>query len=459
MEHSAGLPPAVSSLGGRRRRAGLIGSVAGPMAFTLVVLPWRGDADLGAVLPAYFLLVVGVAVVGGLTPALVAALVSFLLANWFLTQPFNTLSVDRGAAVAQLVVFVVVAVLVSLVVEAGARSRALAARRSAESEVMSRLARSPVGGTSVAGVLAETTQLFELDGAVFTPHGEPEEQVTVGLRSGSAPTHRIETAGGSVLETWGVPSFADDLSLLRSLADAGERAWHEQRLEQEASRVAALDAADRVRTALLAAVGHDLRTPLSVIKTAVTALRSGEGSWTDRDRDDLLSTADESVDRLTALIDNLLAMSRIEAGAVLVHLAPVSVVEVVSRVLIDQSDVAVDVPDGLPLVMADEGLFERVLANLVDNARRHGGGAIEINARPKAGAIAVAVVDRGPGMPESRLAEPFAARPGSDRQRTGSGLGLAIVGGLVDAMGSTVDVGHTPGGGTTVTVRIPIVAP
>jgi two-component system sensor histidine kinase KdpD len=455
MEQSGGLPPIVSGLGVRRRRAGLVGAVAGPIVFTLIVLPWRGDADLGAVLPAYFLLVVGVAVVGGLAPALTAALVSFLFANWFLTQPFNTLSVDRGDALAQLVVFVVVAVIVSLVVEAGARSRALAARRSAETEVMSRLARSKVGATSVEAVLTETMRLFDLDGVVFTPADESVDAVAVGGRQGSEPTHRITTAGGATLETWGAPSFADDLRLLRSLADAGERAWHEQVLEREASRAAALDEADRVRTALLAAVGHDLRTPLAVIKAAVTGLRLGEGSWSDDDRDDLLATADDSVDRLTALIDNLLAMSRIEAGAVLVHLEPVALVEVVSRLLIDQPDVTIDVPDELPLVQADEGLLERVIANLLDNAIRHGGGVTEVVAREDAGAIAVSVIDHGPGLPASRSVETFNTRPGSDRTGTGAGLGLAIVAGLVEAMGCTVEAGQTPGGGTTVTVRLP----
>src|SRR5689334_2267674 len=103
MEQSA--QPPTPGLSARRRRIGLIGSVAAPAVFTLTVLPWRGDADLGAVLPAYFLLVVGSAVLGGLASATVAAITSFLLANWFLTQPFNTLSVDRGAAAAQLVVF------------------------------------------------------------------------------------------------------------------------------------------------------------------------------------------------------------------------------------------------------------------------------------------------------------------------------------------------------------------
>ena len=456
MEQSGGLPPVASGLGARRRRAGLVGSVAGPIVFTLIVLPWRGDADLGAVLPAYFLLVVGAAVVGGLTPALIAAVVSFLSANWFLTQPFNTLSVDRGDALAQLLVFVVVAVLVSLVVEAGARSRTLAARRSAETEVMARLARSKVGATSVEAVLAETMQLFDLDGVVFTPPGGPSEAVSAGTRDSAEPTHQIATAGGSTLETWGTPAFADDLRLLRSLADASERAWHEQLLEREASRAAALDEADRVRTALLAAVGHDLRTPLAVIKAAVTGLRSSEASWSENDRDELLETADDSVDRLAALIDNLLAMSRIEAGAVLVRLEPVALVEVVSQVLIDRPDVTLAVPEELPPALADEGLLERVLANLVDNAVRHGGGAVEVAAREALDSIEVAVIDHGPGLPATRSAEPFAARPGSDRVTTGSGLGLAIVGGLVRSMGCSVDAGETPGGGTTVTVRLPL---
>jgi two-component system sensor histidine kinase KdpD len=426
------------------------------VAFTAIALPWRGDADLGAILPAYFLLVVAVAVVGGLTPALVAAIASFLLANWFLTRPFNTLSVDRGDALAQLVVFVVVAVLVSLVVEAGAQTRALAARREAEAEVMSRVARSKVGITSVEGVLSETMHLFDLEGVVFTPPDQPEDATSVGTRRGGEPTHRIIATGGSTLETWGTPSFADDLHLLRSLAAAAERAWHEQLLEREASRAAALDDADRVRTALLAAVGHDLRTPLAVIKTAVTALRSGEGSWTEEDRRDLLTTADDSVDRLTGLIDNLLAMSRIEAGAVLVHLEPVALIEVVSQVLIDRPEVTIEVPDDLPLVLADEALLERVLVNLVDNAIRHAGGAVEVAALKVSDSIEITVVDHGPGLPATRLAEPFLARPGSDRVSSGAGLGLAIVGGLVGAMGGEVEATGTPEGGTTVTVRLPV---
>ncbi len=458
MEQSSG-PPAVSGLGVRRRRAGLIGSVAGPIAFTLIVLPWRGDADLGAVLPAYFLLVVGAAVIGGLGPALIAAVVSFLAANWFLTQPFNTLSVDRRGALAQLLVFVVVAALVSLVVEAGARSRALAARRSLETDVMARLARSRVGATAVEAVLSETRQLFELDAVVFMPPAGATEAISVGVRHGSGPTHRIETEGGSTLETWGVPAFADDLRLLRSLADAAERSWYEQILEREASRAAALDEADRVRTALLAAVGHDLRTPLSVIKTAVSALRSDDSAWADSDREELLATADDSVDRLTALIDNLLAMSRIEAGAVLVRLERLSLVEVVSRVLIGRPEVAIDVSEELPLVMADEGLLERVIANLVDNAFRHGGGTVDVAAHESAGWIEVAVIDRGAGLPAARSNEPFAAQPGSDRIGAGSGLGLAIVGGLVSAMGCSVEAGGTRGGGVTMTVRIPVASP
>jgi two-component system sensor histidine kinase KdpD len=343
-----------------------------------------------------------------------------------------------------------------VVVEAGARSRALAARRAAETAVMSRLARARVGATTVEAVLTEIMQLFDLDGAALTPADDSIDPVAVGVRNGSEPTHRIVTSGGATLETWGAPSFADDLRLLRSLADTAERTWHEQLLEREASRAAALDEADRVRTALLAAVGHDLRTPLAVIKAAVTGLRSDEGSWAEGDRDDLLATADDSVDRLTALIDNLLAMSRIEAGAVLVHLRPVALVEVVSRLLIGRTDVTIDVPDDLPLVMADEGLLDRVLANLVDNALRHGGGAVEVAARQASDAIELVVVDHGPGLPATRSARPFAAQPGSDRVSTGVGLGLAIVGGLVSAMGSAVEAGGTPGGGTTVTVRLPV---
>ena len=248
--------------------------------------------------------------------------------------------------------------------------------------------------------------------------------------------------------------------MLRALAGAAGRAWETQRLAREAARAEQLAETDRVRSALLAAVGHDLRTPIAGIKTAVSGLRQADVTWQPEEEDELLETIEESADRLASLVDNLLAMSRIQAGALSVQLQPVSIDEVVSRALISLKATAVelDIPEDLPPVLGDEVLLERVIANLVDNARRFTppDGAVRITAReatPGAGrrqVVQVRVIDHGPGIPAEHWDEMF--RPFQrlgDRTPGGTGLGLAIVRGLTEAMQGSVTPSATPGGGLT----------
>lgn len=227
-----------------------------------------------------------------------------------------------------------------------------------------------------------------------------------------------------------------------------------------AREAAELEAGNRLRTALLAAVGHDLRTPLATAKAVVSGLRSHDVTLGDSDRHELLETADEALDRLAALVENLLDLSRLQAGALPVRTRPVPVGDVVTAALddlgVDSLDVVVDVAEDLPEVLVDPGLLERVIVNVVTNAQRHAGEGPLLTADTAGDRVMVRVVDRGPGIPPAdrdRVFVPF-QRLG-DRSPEGLGLGLALSRGLVEAMSGTLRLGDTAGGGLTVTISLP----
>lgn len=236
-----------------------------------------------------------------------------------------------------------------------------------------------------------------------------------------------------------------------------------ERRSAAAAAAAELEAADRLRTALLAAVGHDLRTPLATAKAAVSGLRAGDVDLPERDHQELLETADGAIDRLTGLVDNLLDMSRLQVGAMPVHLRPVRIEDVVSRALddigVEPRTVLLDVAEDLPPVMADAGLLERVVVNLVANAQRYSppGSPPLVSAELAGDRVNLSVIDRGPGIPAEahrRVFRPF-QRLGDTDPGTGIGLGLALARGLVEAMDSTLTPRETPGGGLTMIVSLP----
>ena len=241
--------------------------------------------------------------------------------------------------------------------------------------------------------------------------------------------------------------------------------------------------ATELRTALLAALGHDLRTPLTSIKAAVSSLRAKDLRLSDEDRNELLATVEESADRLTTLLDNLLDSSRLATGAVEPHIRPVGYDEVVARAMtgVEHRDqITVDVDEHLPEVLADAGLLERVVANVIDNAVRHGlrpvhagTGPAHAGTGPAAGEPAIAVrasalgthaelrvVDHGPGLPKGTadtVFAPFQRLAGDRDTGVGLGLGLSVAKGFMDAMGGTITAEDTPGGGLTVVISLPTV--
>ena len=274
----------------------------------------------------------------------------------------------------------------------------------------------------------------------------------------------ITVSGGPGLRLVGAGPelFAEDRRLLTSLAHAAGRAVEGQRLAGEAAQGRQLGEIDRLRSALLAAVGHELRTPLAGIKAAVSSLRQRDVVWTADDQEQFLATIEESTDRLTDLIANLLDMSRLQAHALSVTLRPVALDEVVAKALLGTRpvDLAGQVPDDLPLVLADPGLLERAVANVVANAGRYSpsGTPVRLRAEASDGTVRLHVADVGPGVPEAdweRMFAPF--QTWDDRSTTsGVGLGLAIARGFVEAMGGTVTPSATPGGGLTMTIALPV---
>ena len=442
-------------------------------------MPFRGSLAEGSLLLVYLLAVVGVAVLGGLVPALTAAAASFLLVNWFLTPPYYTLTVASSDAAVDLVVFVAVAVVVSVTVDLGARHRA--GRRAQPLRVSAGLGAgsAEISGVSLAAVLEQVRLLFDMTTvALLDPAEESGRPLAfVGPEPTGRPSLEAVSVNGLRLAAYGPEVFAEDRRLFGVLADMAARAWEGQQLAKQAALAEQLAETDRVRAALLTAVGHDLRTPLAGIKAAVSSLRQGDVSWTAAERDELLRTVEESTDRLTAVISNLLAMSRVQAGAMSVHPAPVALDEVVGRALLQNPHrVQVDVPEDLPLVLADAGLLERVVANLVDNAVRHSPDErpVEVHAE------VVAEPRTGEGEGSRRGCDPRwrgctssttdpAYRPrswmpcfapfqrlGDQDAATGLGLGLAIARGFTEAMSGELVPSTTPGGGLTMTVSLPV---
>ncbi|MFY9848798.1 MAG: ATP-binding protein, partial [Trebonia sp.] len=235
------------------------------------------------------------------------------------------------------------------------------------------------------------------------------------------------------------------------------------RLRTQAAQAEALAEGNRMRTALLAAVSHDLRTPLASIKASVSSLRQTDVHWTEEDEADLLANIEQNADRLDALVGNLLDMSRLQTGSLAPFLRAIAVDEVAPVALrgLDGGDaLQIVVPDDLPLVRADPGLLERVLANLFSNALRHSppDSPPALLAREDGDRVVLEVVDHGAGVPgdlKEQIFEPFLRL---EERSPGVGLGLAVAKGFAEAMGGTIAAVDTAGGGLTMRVTLPAVA-
>ena len=457
----------------RRRMAlaWLLTAIALPLLIA-VTLPFRDTFELSTELLLALLVVLVIATLGGLVVGTVAAIVASLLVNWFFVEPYYTLTIGDTENLVALVVFVVVAVTAGALVETVSRRSGEAQRARREAEALVRATTSlALDPEPVQRLMEEIQTTFELVGvrldacddgtwSTVAMAGDvtPPAMATLSLSSG----HQDERHGERTLELFGRALSPDDQRLVRTLADQLGLAISNQLLAAEAAEAATLADVDLVRTALLRAVSHDLRTPLASIKAMVSGLRDPSVDWTPDELAEALLTVDEETDRLNQLVGNLLDASRLQIGALALHVEPAHVADIVAAAIHSISAppgvVVVEIPTDLTTVLCDSPLLERSLANVMANALRFSplGTPITVEAAEIAQTVHIRIVDRGIGIkPQDRpkVTLPF-QRFGDTPDGQGVGLGLSIAQGFVDAMDGSMTLDDTPGGGLTVTITL-----
>ncbi|MFD6906582.1 DUF4118 domain-containing protein [Streptomyces diastaticus] len=464
-----GLPVARSARLGRSRVvAGWLVGVLGPVLFTWLLTGAVPDVGLANDMLLFLSLTVAAAMLGGLFPALVSAVVGSTLLNWYFTPPVHTLTIADPQNIVAITVFVGVAVAVASVVDLSARRTHQAARLRAESEILSFLAGNVLRGeTSLDALLERVRETFGMESVALL---ERESDVapwtcagSVGPRPCAGPDEAdvdVPVGDHTALALSGRVLPAEDRRVLAAFAAQAAVVVDRRRLQQEANQAKELAEGNRIRTALLAAVSHDLRTPLAGIKAAVTSLRSDDVEWSEEDQVELLEAIEDGADRLDHLVGNLLDMSRLQTGTVTPIIRETDLDEVIPMALggVPEGSVDLDVPESLPMVGVDRGLLERSVANIVENAVKYNppGERVLVSASAIADRVEIRVVDRGPGVPDEvkdRIFEPF-QRYGDAPRGDGVGLGLAVARGFAEAIGGTLHADDTPGGGLTMVLAV-----
>jgi two-component system sensor histidine kinase KdpD len=443
---------------------------------------WSADGalNLASDLLAYLLFVLVVALVGGLLPALVAAVMASLLLNYYFTPPVGTFTIGETNNLIALIAFITAAGLVSAVVDLAARRAGEAAKASGEAQLLATLAGTALrADAALPALLDQVREAFGLTAVTLLERDSAAdagvEHWRVAACAGGPPCvdpHQgdatVPAGEGLMLAVTGRPLSASDRRVLAAVAAQAATVLEQQRLAQQAAAARPAVEADRMRSSLLAAVSHDLRTPRAAAKAAVATVLSRDVTLTDTDRRQLLEGAEAALDRLTGLVADLLDMSRLQAGAVAVFPRLIALDELVPIVLdrlgVPSQAVRVAVPEDLPEAFTDAVLLERVLANLVTNALRYSpphcppvitGSLLETeDAEPR---LELRVIDHGPGIPAAERERAFVPfqRLGDHDNTVGVGLGLAVARGLAEAVNGTLEAEDTPGGGLTMVIRLP----
>ena len=456
----------------RRRVTAVLIALIGFPLLTVALTSTRTHTDLSTALSSYLLLVVVVAATGGVWPGVLAALAGFLLSNYYFAPPVHTFTIGNARDVLALLIFLVTAGVVSVLVDVAARRTAAAVQARSDARMLARVAGRLVSpeGNPLPSLLDELVVAFHQQSAAILRSADPAGGTWVPVASsGSSPPDSPESGslaipltGPELLVLQGPGLTAEDRDILAAFAAQLATALESDRLHAEAAEADSLARANKLRSALLAAVSHDLRTPLASIKAASSSLLSDQLEFGPDETGILLRTIDDEADRLSALVENLLDMSRLEAGAMEVLRRPTDIGELVDAALASlgprSAVVSVSREHGMPMVETDPVLLERVVANLVDNALLHGTGRpVRVEAGSIAGRVDIRVVDHGPGIrpaDRDRVFQPF-QRLGDSDNRTGVGLGLAVSRGFAEAVGGELDLEDTPGGGCTLVVRLP----
>ncbi|WP_406277583.1 sensor histidine kinase KdpD [Streptomyces sp. NBC_00191] len=469
-----GLPVARGARLGRARIIwGWLVGVIGPVLLTLLLDGIAPDVGLANDMLLFLTLTVATALIGGLLPALASVAWGSLLLNYYFTPPLHKLTIADPKNIVAIVIFIAVAVSVASVVDLAARRTHQAARLRAESEILSFLAGNVLRGeSSLESLLEQVRETFNMESvALLERESDVEPWTCTGSVGTTRPLARPEDADVDMpvgdhmaLALSGRVLPAEDRRVLSAFAAQAAVVLDRQRLLGEAEQARELAEGNRIRTALLAAVSHDLRTPLAGIKAAVSSLRSDDVEWSEEDRAELLKGIEEGADRLDHLVGNLLDMSRLQTGTVTPLIREIDIDEVVPMALggVPEDSVVLDIPEDLPMVAVDPGLLERTVANIVENAVKYApvGEAVVVSASAIADRVEVRVTDRGPGVPDEakdRIFAPF-QRYGDAPRGAGVGLGLAVARGFAEAIGGTLTAEDTPGGGMTMVLTLPAAA-
>lgn len=479
-------PSLLSPLPVRRRVAALMIGVIGFPLLTLVLTAARNGDSLATALSSYLVLVVAVAAIGGVWPAALAAIAGFLLSNYYFTPPIHSFTIGDARDVLALVMFLVTAGVVSVLVDLSARRSTAAVQARTDARMLARVAGRMVSpeGNPLPALLGELMVAFRLDGASVlraeTGH-QADTPAPEGADASTGPTWELVASAGQQpplrpdeasvllplterenLALKGPSLTAEDREILSAFAAQLATALESDRLHAEAAEADSLARANQLRTALLDAVSHDLRTPLASIKAASSSLLSEQLTFGPEETRILIQTIDVEADRLNAMVENLLDMSRLRAGSLEVLDQSCEVGEIVETAVDSLGPrgelVQVAIPEALPHIRTDPMLLERAVVGLIDNALVHAGGSVvRVEAGSVVGRVDIRIIDRGPGIPREdreRVFRPF-QRVGDSENRVGVGLGLAVARGFVQAVGGDLDIEDTPGGGCTMVIRIP----
>ncbi|WP_327381726.1 MULTISPECIES: sensor histidine kinase KdpD [unclassified Streptomyces] len=466
-----GLPVARGARLGRSRIIwGWLAGIAGPALLSVLLSQVVPELGLANDMLLFLTFTVAAALLGGLLPALASAAFGSLLLNYYFTPPLHEFTISDPLNIVAIAIFVGVAVSVASVVDLAARRTHQAARLRAESEILSFLAGSVLRGeNSLDALLERLRETFAMQSVVLLERTSEVEPWTTAASVGTSPVSRPEDADvdlpigdNMALALTGRVLPAEDRRVLGAFAAQAAVVLDRQRLVDEAEKSRELAEANRIRTALLAAVSHDLRTPLAGIKASVSSLRSDDVEWSEDDKAELLEGIEDGADRLAALIGNLLDMSRLNTGTVVPLIRETDLDEVVPMALggVPEDSVELDIPETLPMIAVDRGLLERAVANIVENAVKYSpdGQPVNVAASALHERVELRVVDRGPGVPDEakdRIFEPF-QRHGDAPRGAGVGLGLAVARGFTEAIGGTLTAEDTPGGGLTMVLTLPI---
>lgn len=435
-------------------------------AGSISILTWvlalnRDSLSVASSLILFLPIVVVTTAIGGPLPGLGAALASPGVANWFLVPPYHTFRVGDWENIVELSVFVFVALVISLFASRSARREVEAFQARANALALSRLFQR-IGSDEISYLLGVLCDTFDLDSASLLDLSNGAELSAVHRSSDvRAQVSKLPIDQETELEMVGLdPKVRNDPLFSAHILELS-RCLERRRLQERALEAEALTRVDELRTALLRAVSHDLRTPLAGIKAAVSGLLQEDVEWNDSQRRELLTLVEGETDRLTSIVVNLLDLSRIEAGVITPHNALSSMDEILAEASADprlSGRVEIDCKPGMT-IRTDSTLLIRIIANLLENSSKWSPseGCVSVKVDETPSEVRITIVDRGPGIPDDQkemVRKPF-HRTSDSGHTEGLGLGLAIVDRLVEILGGQFELLDTPGGGLMTVVSLP----